>query len=249
MKKAFFYLAFPFLLMMSGCAALQQIASTALEGGTTNTDALGLKEALRVGVTNSVSTLGNNGFFTDATLKILLPPEAQPIVNNLKLIPGGESLMNDVVQRLNRAASDAVVEAKPIFINAITGMTISDATGILFGANDAATSYLKRTTSAQLLSAFAPKVNASLDKKLIGNLSTNDSWNALTSAYNTVARSAVGQVANLKPVESDLGAYVAQKALDGLFAKVAAEEKLIRTNPAARVNDLLKNVFGQLDKK
>ena len=252
MKKIFFCLTIPFLLMMSGCAVLQQVASSAQQngiGGTSSTDALGLKEALRVGVSNGVSTLGNNGFMTDAALRILLPPEAQPIVDNLKLIPGGQNLMNDVVQRLNSAASDAVVEAKPIFVNAITGMTISDATGILFGANDAATNYLKKSTSTQLLAAFAPKVNASLDKKLIGNLSTNDSWRALTSAFNTVANSVVGKVANLKPVESDLGSYVTQRALDGLFAKVAAEEKQIRTNPAARVNDLLKNVFGQLDKK
>ena len=249
MKKLLFYLTFPFLLMMSGCAELQQVASSALGGGTASTDALGLKEALRVGVTNGVASLGNNGFMTDAALKILLPPEAQPIVDNLKLIPGGQNLMNDVVQRLNSAASDAVTEAKPIFVNAITGMSISDATGILFGANDAATSYLKKTTSSQLLAAFAPKVNASLDKKLIGNLSTNDSWNALTSAYNGVANTTVGKLANLTPVEGDLGSYVTQRALDGLFTKVAAEEKQIRSNPAARVNDLLKSVFGQLDNK
>ena len=251
MKKTFFYLTFPFLLMMSGCAELQQVASVAMQGGgTTNTNALGLKEALRVGIDSSVATLGNNGFLTDAALKILLPPEAQPIVNNLRLIPGGDRLMNDVVQRLNSAASDAVSEAKPIFVSAITGMTISDATGILFGANDAATNYLRRTTSSQLTAAFAPKVNASLDKVLIGTLSTNDSWRALTSAYNAVAGSAVGQVANLAPVaNSDLGSYVTQRALEGLFTKVATEEARIRTNPAARTSDLLRNVFGQLDNR
>jgi hypothetical protein len=253
MKKTFLYLTFPFLLMIAGCAELQQVATVALQNGiggvSGNSDALGLKEALRVGIDKSVSSLGSNGFMTDAALKILLPPEAQPIVDNLKLIPGGDKLVNDVVQRLNGAASDAVVEAKPIFVNAITGMSISDATGILFGADNAATSYLQRSTSSQLTAAFAPKVNASLDKKLIGNISTTDSWNVLTSAYNKVANTAIGRVAKMNPVESDLGAYVTQRALDGLFTKVAAEEKQIRTNPAARVNDLLKNVFGQLDKK
>ncbi len=253
MKKTVLYLTFPFLLTMSGCAQaqglgkLQDILSSATG---TNKNALGLKEALQVGVNNAVGILGNNGFMTDAALKILLPPEAQPIVKNLKLIPGGDKLMNDVVQRLNSAASDAVVEAKPIFVNAITGMTITDATNILFsGQNDAATNYLKKSTYSQLTAAFAPKVNASLDKALIGNISTNQSWNALTSAYNGVANSLVGKAAKLTPVESDLGAYVTQRALDGLFTKVAGEEALIRENPAARVNELLKSVFGQLDNR
>jgi len=100
-----------------------------------------------------------------------------------------------------------------------------------------------------LQAAFAPKVRVSLGKPLVGDVSTTKSWNALTSAYNQVAATPVGVVANLKPVNVNLEEYVTGKALDALFIKVAAEEKAIRENPVARITSLLKRVFGQLDKK
>lgn len=241
-------------LLFSGCTELQQVATQTGTQILTNTagnsrNAAGLKEALTVGITNSVATLSKqNGYYSNPALKILLPKEAQAIMDNIKLIPGGQNLVNEVEVRLNRAAEDAAKEAGPIFLSAIKSMTITDATNILFGGNDAATQYLKKATYNQLSSAFAPKINASLDKKLVGNISTNQSWSTLTSTYNSVANSAIGKTANLAPVNTDLGEYVTQKALDGLFVSLAGEEKNIRQNPAARVNDLLKNVFGQLDK-
>ena len=210
-----------------------------------------MKEALATGVTNAVLSLHKeNGYFGNAALKILLPKEAAPIVDNIKLVPGGQSLLDDVVLRLNRAAEDAAGDAKPIFINAITNMSITDATSILFGSDKTgATNYLRKNTSAQLTDAYRPKVDASLNKNLVGNMSTTESWTRLTKAYNKVAGSFVGAAANLKPVNTDLGGYVTEQALNGMFTTVGNEEIKIRENPAARVTTVLQSVFGLLDKK
>ena len=244
-------------LSLVSCAELMQIANTmgtsGLNTGNTVTEAeniMGLKSSLNFGIDHAVNLLGvENGFMNDAILKLVLPEEAQTIVKNIKLIPGGQALVDKAVLSLNRSAEDAVKEATPIFKSAISKMTFSDAMGILFGGNNAATDYLKKTTYNDLQAAFAPKVKASLAKPLVANVSTTQSWNSLTSAYNTVASSPVGAIANLKAVNVNLENYVTQKALDALFIKVAEEEKNIRTNPVARVTSLLQRVFGQLDKK
>lgn len=254
MKKYIFSVVFVFTFF--SCAELAQVASTVgtglLSGGAvSNSDNVaGLKNALNLGIESAVANLGKtDGFLTDAALKILLPPEAQSIVDNIKIIPGGQDLVNKAVKSLNAAASDAVKSATPIFTSAITSMSIADGAQILFGGKSAATDYLKNRTYTQLTAAFAPKVNNSLGKKLIGDTSTSQAWNSLTSAYNKVAETAVGAVAGMKPVNVNLEQYVTQKALDALFVKIADEENSIRTNPQARVNDLLQKVFGQLDKK
>ena len=240
-------------LTLTSCNELLQVANalgtSALPVSETE-NAAGLKSSLDVGIVNAVNLLGvENGFMNDALVKILLPSEAKPIIDNLKLIPGGEDLVNRAILSLNRSAEDAVKEATPIFKKAITTMTIQDATGILFGGDYAATNYLKTKTYTDLTSAFAPKIANSLAKPLVANMSTTQSWNALTSAYNKVAASPVGMVANMKPVNVNLETYVTQKVLDALFVKVANEEKLIRTDPKARVTTILQRVFGQLDKK
>jgi len=210
----------------------------------------GLKSSLNIGIEKAVGNLGiENGFFNDATLKLLLPPEAKPIIDNIKLIPGGQELVNKAVLSLNRSAEDAVKEATPIFKTAISNMSITDAVGILFGKENAATEYLRKNTYSQLKVAFAPKVKASLNKPLVANISTTDSWNTLSSGYNSIAKTSLGAIAGLKTVNVNLENYVTEKALDALFVKVSAEEKEIRNNPLARVTTLLKRVFGQLDKK
>lgn len=210
----------------------------------------GLKSSLNIGIEEAVKTLGvENGFFNDATLKLLLPPEAKPIIDNIVLIPGGQVLVDKAVLSLNRSAEDAVKEATPIFKTAITNMSITDAITILFGNDDAATEYLRQNTYSQLRDAFAPKIKTSLNKPLVANISTNETWNTLSTAYNSVASSTIGSISGLKTVNISLENYATEKALDALFVKVAAEEKLIRTDPAARISDLLQKVFGQLDKK
>jgi hypothetical protein len=150
---------------------------------------------------------------------------------------------------MNRAAEDAAVTAKPIFINAITSMTITDALSILKGSDDAATNYLRNTSSAALKTAFMPKISESLNKTIIGNISAAQSWKTLTSANNKAAKTIAGQYAGMKTVNTNLPSYVTDKALQGMFLKISDEEKQIRKNPTARINDVLKKVFGSLDSK
>ncbi len=239
------------VFLFSSCAELMQIAQEAAGGDKplTRTEIVaGLKEALIVGTNSAVETLGvTNGYYGDEAVKILLPPEAGAIIENIGKIPGGQALVDDVLLRINRAAEDAVSEAAPIFVNSIKSMTINDAVGILKGEDDAATQYLHQTTYDQLFNLYSPKIEASLDKKLVGNVSTSQSWNALVGRWNEMARSVVGQVAGLKPVNVDLEDYLTEKALDGLFLKIENEEQRIRENPAARVTELLKRVFGSVD--
>jgi hypothetical protein len=254
MMKKVLFIAITCLLLTS-CAELLQVANqlsttTAILPVTNAENISGLKSSLNIGIDKAIGNLGvENGFFKDAALKLLLPKEAQPIIDNIKLVPGGQALVDKAVLSLNRSAEDAVKEASPIFKSAITNMSITDAVGILFGKENAATEYLRKTTYSQLKTAFAPKVKASLDKPLVANISTTKTWNTLSSGYNQVAGTMVGSIAGLKTVNVSLEDYVTEKALDALFVKVAAEEKSIRNNPTARVNDLLKRVFGQLDKK
>jgi len=156
-------------------------------------------------------------------------------------------LIEDVIVRMNRAAEDAAKEATPIFVGAITSMTIVDAIEILHSNDTAATHYLRGTTYYELKDLFQPKIDNSLDKALVAGISTNESWESLTVAYNSVAETFAGQLIGLTPVNTDLSEHVTRKGLDGLFLKVAEEEKDIREDPLARVNDILKKVFGSLD--
>lgn len=237
------------LFMLSGCAELKQFTDQAMEGvrPLSQTEIInGLKEALVVGTTKSASTLAlTDGYYKDELVKILLPPEADIIVNNINKIPGGSQLLEDVLLKINRAAEDAAKEAKPIFVNSIRSMNIADAVGILKGDDNAATTYLHKTTNTQLSELYKPKINLSLEKKLVGNVSTNQSWDLLTGKWNEMANSMIGKIAGFNPVEVKLDEYLTNKALDGLFLKIGEEEKLIRKDPLARTSDLLKRVFGQ----
>lgn len=244
LKKYFFLIL---IFAVTSCAELMQVVSTTMgDQPLTNTEIIaGLKQALAVGTDSSVTRVSKtDGYFRDELIKILLPPEAEIITKNLNRIPGGEKLLNDVVLRINRAAEDAAKEAAPIFIGSITSMTISDGFGILKGGDYAATEYLKRTTSEQLFNLYQPRIRISIDKKLIGNISTTESWNTLTGEWNKIANSFIGQAAGFTPVNVKLDEYLTQKALDGLFLKIGEEEKKIRTDPMARVTELLKRVFG-----
>lgn len=229
------------------CNELMQVASSVMGSQSlTSTEIIaGLKQALSVGTDSTVSNVSKSGgYYKDAMIKILLPPEADIITKNISKIPGGAQLVENVILSINSAAEDAAKEVAPIFLSSITSMTISDGLGILRGGETAATDYLKKTTSTQLLNLYAPKIKNSIDKKLIGNTSTLELWNSLTSQWNNVANSVVGQIAGFTPVNTKLDEYLTQKALDGLFLKIGQEETKIRTDPAARVTDLLKKVFG-----
>ncbi len=234
------------LLSLYSCAELIQIANTIeLETPLTENEiAQGLKEALRVGTDSAAHKLSvTNGYFGDEAVKILLPEEANIIVDNAKKIPGGEKLVNDVILSINRAAEDAAKEAGPIFYKAITEMTITDAVKILGGEENAATEYFKSKTYQELFALYSPKIKQSTDKKIIAGYSAGQTWESLTSKYNQLAGSFVGQLADLHKVEVELNDYLTQKALDGLFLKISNEESQIRKDPAARVTAILKRVF------
>ena len=241
---------FIFTLILSSffsCTELQQVLDTYSQNQPlTETDvANGLKQALKVGTDTAVANLARkNGYFGNDLYKILLPPEADIIVDNVSKLPGGSKLVNDAILGINRAAEDAAKEATPIFVNAITGMTIQDAWNILKGEDNAATEYLKKSTYNQLVDLYSPKIGKSLDKPLVAGVSTSQTWDKLTTNWNKIADNPIGEMAGLTPVKTDLNRYLTEKALDGLFLKIADEEKKIRENPLNRVTDLLKRVFG-----
>jgi len=236
-------------MLFAGCAELLTVMQTTTAVPLTEEEAVaGLKEALVTGARNSAGRLaGENGYYGDLAIRIPLPDEAKVIIDNISRIPGGEELIGDVILRINRAAEDAAREVAPIFVNSITQMTLKDAFGILRGTDNAATVYLRNTTYDQLYDLYKPKIRSSTEKDIIGNVSTSDSWLALTGKWNTFASSVPGRLAGFKPVNTDLEDFLTRKALDGMFIKVAEEELKIRKEVSARVTPLLKRVFGTLD--
>ncbi len=190
----------------------------------------GLKEALSIGAQKSADKLSAaDGFFKDAAIKILMPEEAVKVEKKLRAVGLG-NLVDKAVLSMNRAAEDASKSAAPIFLSTIKNITLKDALGILKGSDSAATSFLRKGTTAQLVSAFTPIVEASLQK-----LNATEYWKDVFTAYNKIS---------FNKVNTDLNSYVTGKAIDGLFYYVASEEKNIRKNPAERVTGLLKKVFG-----
>lgn len=242
MKKISLLLTLLFTLTFSGCSVQNQALlgnilkdlpssgnPSALEIG------MGLKQALEIGTSQGADRLSlKDGFLGNMAVKILFPPEATKIESTLRSL-GLNSLCDNVITSLNRAAEQAVVEAKPIFISAIKQMTITDATNILLGNQDAATEYFKRVTTAQLMSKFSPVINKSLS-----NVGATKYWGDVTSRYNMIPL--------VKPINPDISEYVAQKAIDGLFLQIAQEELKIRGNTGARSTQLLQKVFGFADK-
>ena len=205
MKKLLYaFLLFPFF---SSCDVAQQVLndSTSSTSGTLSTADIvaGLKEALTVGTQNSTNKLSAvDGFFKDAAVKILMPPEAQKVESTLRGLGFG-SVVDKAILSMNRGAEDAAKSATPIFVNAIKQMTITDALGILQGGDNAATNYFKDKTTAQLTQAFRPVIDKSLNKT-----DATKYWSDVFSVYNRFATN---------KVETDLDAYVTGKAIDWYF--------------------------------
>ena len=195
----------------------------------------GLKEALRVGTERSVSLASAvNGFNGNALIRVPFPEDAIKVRNTLMDL-GLKKPVEDFELTLNRAAEAAAKEAVPVFVEAITSMSIADGFAILRGGENAATNYLKEKTTAALLAKFRPVV-----EKATRQVALAQYWKPVADAYNTATLLTGG-----KAVEPDLDAYVTRKAADGLFVLLANEEKKIRQDPLARTTDLLRRVVAQ----
>ena len=194
--------------------------------------ASGLKEALKIGTQNAVNLTGRlDGYFMNQAIKILMPEKLQTMEKGLRAVGFGPQV-DEFILSMNRAAERAAPAAKSIFWDAIGEMTFEDARKILGGGNTAATDYFKAKTTNKLTVAFKPAVDQAMNE--VG----------VTRQYKEL----VGQFQSIPFMKSeslDIDHYVVTKALDGLFYVVGEEEKKIRTNPAARVTDLLKEVFGK----
>lgn len=235
MKRLLFIL----LALFSACTVAQinqavQDADKALAAQdplTSSEVGSGLKEALINGISKgSDLTSRIDGYFKNPEIKIPFPPDVRKVEDKLRQIGLG-SQVDQFVLTLNRGAEDAAGQAKPIFIEAIKQLSIDDVWGILKGQPDAATQYLKRTTSLQLKAKFSPVIRNSLEKT-----NATKYYADLVGTYN--------KIPFIQRVNPDLNSYATDLAIQGLFIMIAKEEKNIRENPVARTTDLLKRVFG-----
>lgn len=230
-------------LALSGCtsAQLQQAASQLPQiletSGLGQTQiAAGLKEALQQGIDKQVVNLTKtDGFYNNSLVRIGLPSELQKVEKTLRDVGLG-SLADEGIKSLNKAASNAVKEATPIFVDAITKMTISDATNILMGNKNAATQYLQKSTKTSLYTKFNPVIKLSFTK-----VGADKIWSNIITKYNAIP--------TVKKINPDLTDYVTQQALTGVYTMIEKEEANIRTNVSARSTNLLKSVFAMQDKK
>ncbi|SHJ24172.1 DUF4197 domain-containing protein [Pseudozobellia thermophila] len=224
-------------LQLSACTELQQVVNQLPQGETsigTAQIAEGLREALDKGIDKQVSKLTQeDGFFKNELVKIMLPEELQKVDKTLRDVGLG-NLADEGLKILNRAAEDAVGEATPIFVDAVKGITFSDAKSILLGSDDAATQYLSTATRSQLYSKFNPVIKSSF-----GKVGADKIWANLINKYNSIPLT--------NKVNPDLTDYVTEEALNGVFTMISVEEKEIRTNISARTSDLLKKVFSLQD--
>jgi hypothetical protein len=195
---------------------------------------VGLKEALRVGTERSVERAGApDGFWGNNLIRIPFPSEAIAVRNTLTDL-GINKPVEDFERTLNQAAELASREAVPVFVDAITGMSIQDGFTILRGGENAATNFLRERTSATLRARFTPVV-----EEATGKVALTSYWQPVASAYNTATILTGGRA-----VQPDLNAYVTERAMDGLFTLLAQEEQKIRKDPAARTTALLQRVFA-----
>jgi len=195
---------------------------------------LGLKEALSKSIESGAAALSaRNGFLANEAVKIFLPPEIKEIQSGLRKVGMGR-VSDELTVRLNRAAEDAAVKSIPIFKTAILKMSFRDVMSVLTGPNNAATNYLKQSTTNDILKAFRPEVSRSLNKVGAAKL-----WQETFSRYNAIPF--------VKKVNTDLVSYTSERALEGLFHSVSVREAGIRKSSSNRVTPLLKKVFSYAD--
>ena len=226
------------VLQFVGCSELQKIVNQASQVGELSQSQIGngLKEALNNGIKNQVSKLtSKDGFLKNDLVKILLPKELQAVDKGLRKI-GLSSLANEGIKMLNRTAEDAVKTATPIFVDAVKNISFNDAKNILFGEQNAATSYLQEKTEKKLYDSFNPVIKKSFHK-----VGADKIWANLINKYN--------KIPFVNKVNPDLTNHVTNEALKGVFKMISIEEKGIRESTGLRNTTLLKQVFALQDKR
>jgi len=192
----------------------------------------GLKECLLQGVEKAVEELSkSDGYYARPEIRIPLPAEAESAAKKLRSL-GQSKRVDELILSLNRAAEEAAHEAKVLFVDAIRQMKPYDALGIIRGGDDAATRYLRSQTEDALVERFSPAIDASLQQS-----GAAGQWKNFVGVYN--------RIPGVHRLDTDLTRHVCQRAVAGLFVRVAEEEKAIRTQPARRTTELLRNVFGR----
>jgi len=206
-------------------------AAAQLEALSSKDAAGGLRAALSQSIGTAVAQLGaNNGFLDDPKVAIPLPPALEKAERALRMV-GMSGQADELRVTMNHAAEQAVAQAKPVFEDALRHMTLTDAKSILTGGDDAGTQYFRQATSAQLGVKFKPIVAAATAKL------------KLASQYDQVAGKAA-QFGLISSADADLDDYVTARALDGLFSRIADEERAIRKDPLGQANSLIRKVFG-----
>jgi hypothetical protein len=228
-----YVLAFSLTLGLLSCDTLSNLPTGYPISAVTESEAAtGMRQALEQGIGRGISTLNvQDGFFGNQAYKLFLPAEAQRIESTLRQLGMG-GMVDRAILQINRSAEDAVGFARPIFVDAIREMTITDALNIIKGPNDAATQYFKNKTTQRLITAFTPIIKQSLEK-----FSATKYYGDVVSTYNNFPTT-------LNKLNPDLPSYVVSKAVDALFDQIALEEANIRANPAARTTEILRKVFG-----
>ena len=232
--KLLFTLLIGSMFVFSSCDVISQLpGAIGTVGPVTQTEAAaGIKEALAQGLVKAVLQLNSNdGFFGDQFYKVLLPPDAKKVENTLRSIGFG-SIVDKAVLSINRGAEDAVGYAKPIFVDAIKSMTLSDAIGLVKNGDTSATHFFRVKTTEALVAAFRPVIQQSLER-----VDATRYYGDVITKYNNLPTT-------FRKVNPDLINFVTLKATEALFDLVAKEERNIRTNFGARSTDLLKKVFG-----
>jgi hypothetical protein len=239
-KKIMLRYAFTILALvigMSSCDTLSNLPGGGFGNITESEAASAMREALDQGVGRGIGLLNKqDGFFGSEFYKLLLPPEAQKVENTLRQLGMG-GMVDRAILQINRGAEDAVGYARPIFLDAIKQMTITDAINIIRGGGDAATQYFRQKTTDKLIAAFSPVIKNSLD-----NFSATKYYSDVMNTYNNFPTTR-------QKINPDLVSYVAGKAVDALFDQVSKEEANIRANPVARTTDILRKVFGWAEKQ
>ncbi|MEO9510533.1 MAG: DUF4197 domain-containing protein [Flavobacteriaceae bacterium] len=222
---------------LMSCTELQQVVNQLPQGttGIGNAEiAQGLRDALNLGIEKQVNKLAvKDGFFKNDLVKILLPEELKKVDKTLRDVGLG-SLADEGLRILNNAAEDAVKEATPIFVDAVKGISFSDAKQILLGSDNAATTYLEQSTKTKLYGKFNPIIENSFSK-----VGADKIWSNIITKYNSLPLTS--------DVNPDLTDYTTQEALNGVYTMIALEEKEIRTKISSRTTDLLKKIFALQD--